>query len=56
MIGQPHYARSLGQGSYSNFVNKLTQGIFLPQGTFKLKMKMVTSTGTNDSIYYLRLI
>ena len=29
-------------GSYSNFVNKLTQGIFLPQGTFKLKMKMVT--------------
>ncbi len=29
-------------GSYSNFVNKLTQGIYLPQGTFKLKMKMVT--------------
>ena len=29
-------------GSYSNFVNKLTQGIYLPEGTFKLKMKMVT--------------
>ena len=29
-------------GSYSNFVNKLTQGIYLPQGTFKLKMKMIT--------------
>ena len=29
-------------GSYTNFVNKLTQGIYLPEGTFKLKMKMVT--------------
>ncbi len=29
-------------GSYSNFVNKLTQGIYLPEGIFKLKMKMVT--------------
>ncbi len=29
-------------GSYLNFVNKLTQGIYLPEGTFKLKMKMVT--------------
>ena len=29
-------------GSYSNFVNKLTQGIYLPEGSFKLKMKMIT--------------
>ena len=29
-------------GNYSNFVNKLSQGVYLPQGTFKLKMNMIT--------------
>ena len=29
-------------GSYSNFVNKLTQDVYMPEGNYKLKMKMVT--------------
>ena len=29
-------------GSYSNFVNKLTQGIYLTEGLHKLKVRMVT--------------
>ena len=39
-------------GSYSNFVNKLTQGIYLPQGTFKLKMKMITGGYNLSSVNF----
>ncbi len=39
-------------GSYSNFVNKLTQGIYLPEGTFKLKMKMVTGGYNLSSVNF----
>ena len=39
-------------GSYSNFVNKLTQGIYLPQGSFKLKMKMVTGGYNLSSVNF----
>ncbi len=37
-------------GNYQNFANKLTQGIYLPQGNFKLKVKMVTG-GYNLSTF-----
>ena len=39
-------------GSYSNFVNKLTQGIYLPEGTFKLKMKMITGGYNLSSVNF----
>ena len=39
-------------GSYSNFVNKLTQGIYLPAGTYKLKMKMITGGYNLSSVNF----
>ena len=39
-------------GSYSNFVNRLTQGIYLPQGTYKLKMKMVSGGYNLSSVTF----
>ena len=39
-------------GSYSNFVNKLTQGIYLPGGTYKLKMKMITGGYNLSSVNF----
>ena len=39
-------------GSYSNFVNKLTEGIYLPAGTYKLKMKMITGGYNLSSVNF----
>ena len=39
-------------GSYSNFVNKLTEGIYLPEGTYKLKMKMITGGYNLSSVNF----
>tara|TARA_B100000965_G_scaffold63229_1_gene49030 strand:+ start:6093 stop:8762 length:2670 start_codon:yes stop_codon:yes gene_type:complete len=39
-------------GSYSNFVNKLSQGIYMPQGTYKLKMKMITGGYNLSSVTF----
>ena len=39
-------------GSYSNFVNKLTEGIYLPAGTNKLKMKMITGGYNLSSVNF----
>ena len=39
-------------GSYSNFINKLTEGIYLPAGTYKLKMKMITGGYNLSSVNF----
>ena len=39
-------------GSYSNFVNKLTEGIYLSGGTYKLKMKMITGGYNLSSVNF----
>ncbi len=39
-------------GSYSNFINKLTEGIYLPVGTYKLKMKMITGGYNLSSVNF----